>query len=114
MIPHFLNLTWQTGLVPPLYLYKRVQICYTYSATLVSIGFGTHFMHNNHKTFLPMAHWLKCAFSLYKKVCVYPNDLMGLFPVTCTEREEPEFKKLILESVFTQDTAYTVNNQYGY
>ena len=39
---------------------------------------------------------------------------MGLFPVTCTEREEPEFKKLILESVFTQDTAYTVNNQYGY
>ena len=34
---------------------------------------------------------------------------MGLFPVTCTEREEPEFKKLILESVFTQDTAYTVN-----
>ena len=39
---------------------------------------------------------------------------MGLFPVTCTEREEPEFLKWMLESVFTQDIAYTVNNQYGY
>ena len=39
---------------------------------------------------------------------------MGLFPVTCTGREEPEFFKRMLESVFTQDTAYTVNNQYGY
>ena len=39
---------------------------------------------------------------------------MGLFPVACTEREEPEFLKWMLESIFTQDTAYTVNNQYGY